>query len=111
MQTFFLRVNSIGLVSLDHIRPMHDLYPGFIATHSELRKLSDNVLKHRMRHLDMRMDKFATYYYNDIYPKLLITDGVNIDESLLMDEVCEFIKKLELLIVHKSYNSSKNDNI
>ena len=106
-----LRVSSIELVSLDHIHPMHELYPNFLNTHYELRKFSDNVLKHRLNRLDMRIDQFATYYYNEIYSKVSIEDNILIDENLLMDEVCEFIGQLELLIIHKSYNGSKNDNV
>ena len=105
-----LRVGSIELVSLDHIRSMHELYPPFLCTHKELRKLSDNVLKHRSNHRDMRIDQFATYYYNEIYSQNLTEEIGVIEENLLMDEVCEFIGQLELLIIHKSYNSSKNDN-
>lgn len=106
-----LRVGSIELVSLDHIRSMHELYPPFLCSHKELRKLSDNVLKHRLNHLDMRIDQFATYYYNEIYSPNAIEEIGVIEENLLMDEVCEFIGQLELLIIHKSYNSSKNDNV
>ena len=88
---------------------MHELYPSFLDEHNELKKLSDNVLKHRREHLDMRYDQFATYYYNEIYPDISTEEGVVIDENRLMDEVCEFIEQLELIILHKSYNSSKND--
>lgn len=106
-----LRVSSVSLISLDHVRSMHELYPAFLDDHKELKKLSDNVLNHRRVNLDMRQDKFATYYYNEIYSKLFVDEGITIDENLLMDEVCEFIEQLELIILHKSYNSSKNDNV
>ena len=105
-----LRVSSVALVSLDHVRSMHELYPSFLDEHSELKKLSDNVLKHRREHLDMRVDQFATYYYNEIYSEISAEEGIVIDENLLMDDVCELIEKLELVIIHKSYNSSKNDH-
>ena len=43
-----------------------------------------------------------------MYKVLLADDeGIVIDENLLMDDVCEFIEKLELIILHKSYNSSR----
>ena len=105
-----LRVSSMKQVSLDHVHSMHKLYPPFLDVHPELKKFSDNVLKHRKKHLDMRMDKFATHYFNKIYPQLAIDESVVIDETRLMDDVCEFIDKLELLIIHKSYNSSKSDS-
>lgn len=106
-----LRVSSVKHISLDHVHSMHELYPPFLATHPELKKFSDNVLKHRKKHLDMRMDKFATYYFNKVYPRIATDEGVIIDETVLMDDVCEFIDKLELLIIHKSYNSSKSDSM
>ena len=54
--------------------------------------------------------QFATHYYNKIYQNISADEGIVIDENLVMDDVCEFIAKLELIILHKSYNSSKNDN-
>lgn len=54
--------------------------------------------------------QFATHYYNKIYQNIAADEGIVIDENLVMDDVCEFIEKLELVILHKSYNSSKNDN-
>jgi hypothetical protein len=105
-----LRVSSVALVSLDHVRSMHELYPSFLDEHNELKKLSDNVLKHRRVHSDMNNSQFATHYYNEIYQNISADEGIVIDENLLMDDVCEFIEKLELIILHKSYNSSKNDN-
>ena len=89
---------------------MHELYPTFLTTHLELGKLSTNVLQHRLNHLDMRMDQFATFYFNKIYPGIATNEGVAINEPLLMDDVSKFIEQLELLIIHKSYNSSKNDS-
>ena len=106
-----LRVSSIEFISLDHVRSMHELYPPFLASHPELHKFSNNVLKHRLKHLDMRIDRFATYYYNEIYPNIMAEDGVVLDENLLMEDVCAFVKRLELLIVHKKYNSSKSDSV
>ena len=106
-----LCVGSVEFISLDHVRSMHELYPTFLLTHAELEKFSQNVLKHRLKHLDMRTDQFATYYYNKIYPTIAVDDRTVLDEQLLMDEVCEFIKKLELLIIHKKYNSSKSDSM
>lgn len=106
-----LRVSSVDFISLDHVRSMHELYPAFLKTHAELQKLSDNVLKHRLSHLDMRIDQFATYYYNTIYPTIAAEDGIVVNEELLMDEVCALIEQLELLIIHKKYNSSKNDGM
>ena len=106
-----LRVNSVELVSLDHVRSMHELYPTFLTTHPELSKLSRNVLQHRLKHLDLRMDQFATYYFNKIYPEIATNEGITINENLLMDDVSKFIGQLELIIIHKSYNSSKNDSI
>lgn len=106
-----LRVSSIEFISLDHVHSMHELYPTFLITHPELNKFSDNVLKHRLNHLDMRIDQFATYYYNEIYPNIVAEDGIVLDENLLMDDVCAFIEQLELLIIHKKYNSSKSDSI
>ena len=93
-----LRVSSVEFISLDHVHSMHELYPPFLATHSELCKFSKNVLEHRLNHLDLRIDQFATYYYNEIYPNILTEEGIVLDEDLLMDEVCTFIEQLELLI-------------
>lgn len=106
-----LRVSSVEFISLDHVYSMHKLYPPFIDSHQELCKFSSSVLKHRLQHLDMRLDQFATYYYNEIYPNIAVEDGIVLDENLLMDDVCAFIKQLELLIIHKKYNSSKSDRV
>ena len=106
-----LRVNSVEFISLDHVRSMHELYPPFLGVHPELCKFSQHVLKHRLKNLAMRIDKFATFYFNKIYPKAASEEGIVINENLLMDDVREFIERLELLIIHKSYNSSKNDSI
>lgn len=106
-----LRVSSVEFISLDHVRSMHELYPPFLINHLELHRFSDSVLRHRLNHLDMRIDQFATYYYNEIYPNIAVEDGVVLDENILMDDVCTFIKQLELLIIHKKYNSSKSDSI
>ena len=106
-----LRVSSVEFISLDHVHSMHELYPAFLNTHPELQKFSDNVLKHRLNHLAMRIDQFATYYYNDIYPKIMTEDGVVLDENQLMDDVSAFVEQLELLIIHKKYNSSKSDSM
>jgi hypothetical protein len=106
-----LRVSSVEFISLDHIHSMHELYPTFLKSHIELQKFSDSVLKHRLHSLDMRIDQFATYYYNCIYPNIASDDGIVLDENLLIDDVCEFIEQLELLIIHKKYNSSKSDSV
>lgn len=106
-----LRVSSVEFISLDHVNSMHELYPTFLISHPELHKFSDNVLKHRLKHLDMRIDQFATYYYNKIYPNLMTEDGIVLDANSLMDDVCAFIEQLELLIIHKKYNSSKSDSV
>lgn len=106
-----LRVSSVEFISLDHVHSMHELYPAFLTEHKELHKFSDNVLKHRLNHLDMRIDQFATYYYNEIYPNIVAEDGIVLDENRLMDDVCAFIKQLELLIIHKKYNISKSDSM
>ncbi len=106
-----LRVNSVAHISLDHVRSMHELYSPFLTTHHELSKFSENVLKHRLDNRDMRMDKFATYYYNEIYPEIKTIDGVDLDEKRLIEDVAEFIDQLELLIIHKKYNSSKSDSM
>ncbi len=106
-----LRVSSVEFISLDHVHSMHELYPPFLITHPELHKLSDNVIKHRLHYLDMRIDQFATYYYNEVYPNIAADDGIVLDENLLMDDVCEFIELLELMIIHKKYNSSKSDTV
>ena len=106
-----LRVNSVAHISLDHVRSMHELYSPFLTTHPELSKFSENVLKHRLDKRDMRMDEFATYYYNEIYPEIRTNDGVDLNEKLLIDDVAEFIDQLDLLIIHKKYNSSKSDSM
>ena len=74
-----LRVNSVELISLDHIHSMHELYPTFLTTHPEIFKLSQNILKHRLDHPDMRIDQFATHYYNKIYPNIAIDDRIATD--------------------------------
>lgn len=106
-----LRVDSVRLISLDHVHSVHEIYPEFLDSHDELHKLSKNMIKHRRKFPEMRNDEFAKLYFKTIYPDVESKEGVSIDNNLLIDQAIEFIEKLELLIVHKSYNSSKSDSV
>ena len=62
-------------------------------------------MDHKQAAPDMTVSDFSSTYYNSHYGEL------SVDESVLLDQISEFVDKLELLIIHKSYNSSKSDTI
>lgn len=101
----FLRVSSVRYISLDHMVSVHSELVPFIVTHGELEKFSNHVMDHKQAAPDMTVSDFSSTYYNSHYGEL------SVDESVLLDQISEFVDKLELLIIHKSYNSSKSDTI
>lgn len=100
-----LRVNSVAQISLDHEKPMRDELPKFLTSHSEFRSLSDSVKDYRKQHPQMNVPALSSDYFDKVYPTL----GLN--EDALMDEISAFLDSLQLIILHKSYNSSKSDNV
>ncbi len=100
-----LRVSSVKYISLDHVVSIHSELKIFIDAHVEYRKFSDDVIKHRQASRDIDISRFSSDYFELSYKNL------SVNEDVLIDEVIEFIDHLELLILHKSYNSSKNDNV
>ena len=77
----------------------------FIETHSELEKFSKHVMDYKQIAPDMTVSDFSSNYFNSHYGEL------SVDEEILLDQISEFVDKLELLILHKSYNSGKNDSV
>lgn len=100
-----LRVNSVKYISLDHMVSVHSELIPFIETHSELEKFSKHVMDHKQIAPDMTVADFSSNYFNSHYGEL------SVDEEILLDQISEFVDKLELLILHKSYNSGKNDSV
>ncbi len=100
-----IRVDSFALLSLDHILPVHSELQKFLPTHSEFKKFSDNVITYKENCPEMTVAQFSTDYFEKVYPSL------SVDESILMDEIGAFIDSLQLTILHRSFNSSKNDNV
>ena len=100
-----IRVDSFALLSLDHVLPVHSELQKFLPTHSEFKKFSDNIISYKESCPEMTIAQFSTDYFEKVYPSL------SVDESILMDEIRTFIDSLELTILHRSFNSSKNDNV
>lgn len=98
-----LRVSSIRYISLDHVVSVHSKLTEFLKTHPEFSALSNHVMNYKNNSRDTSASDFSVYYFNNHYSEL------SVDESVMLDEIAEFINKLELSILHKSFNSSKND--
>ncbi len=100
-----MRVDSFSLLSLDHEIAIRNVLPDFLKTHGEFAKLSEKVLEAKGDRPDLTVSKFSKYFYETVYGTL------SINENNLIDEVCRFIDSLKLVIMHRSYNSGKNDSI
>ncbi len=100
-----LRVSSVRYISLDHMVSVHSKLIPFIDMRGELEKFSKHVMSYKRTVPDMTVSDFSSAYYNSHYGEL------SVDEMVLLDQILEFIDMLELLILHKSYNSSKNDSV
>lgn len=98
-------VDSVDLISLDHILPVHTELQSFLSDHAVYRAFSDSVRTHKNSHPGMRVPDLATDYFKNVYPAL------GLDETTLLDEICAFIDSLQLVALHRSYNSSKSDNV
>lgn len=98
-------VDSVELISLDHILPVHSELLNFLAAHDVYRTFSDSVLKHKTEHLGMKVPALANDYFENVYHTL------ELDENILLDEICKFIDSLQLVALHRSYNSSKSDKV
>ena len=98
-------VDSVELISLDHILPVHSELLRFLASHVTYRAFSDSVLTHKNAHPGMRVPALATDYFQTVYPAL------GLDENILINEICAFIDGLQLVALHRSYNSSKSDKV
>ena len=98
-------VDSVELISLDHILPVHSELLNFLAAHAVYCTFSDSVLTHKTAHPGMRVPALATDYFENVYPAL------GLDENILLDEICAFIDSLQLVALHRSYNSSKSDKV
>ena len=100
-----IRVDSFALLSLDHILPIHSELQGFLKNHEEFRKFSDSVISYKIHCPGMTVTQFSNAYFETVYSELTV------NESTLIDEIGAFIDTLELAILHRSFNSSKNDNV
>ena len=98
-------VDSVNNISLDHIRPVHSELPNFLADHEVYRKFSESVQEHKSKNPGMTVVALAADYFVSEYPKL----KSELDENILLDEICAFIDSLQLVALHRSYNSSKSD--
>ena len=97
-------VTSISLLSLDHDSPMKTELAEALKLKSALKKLSEDFNRYYKAHAGEGASKIATGFFNNEY------DGIRYNESALMNEVKAFVDSLQLTIMHKSDNSSKNSN-
>ena len=100
-----IRVDSFALLSLDHVLPVHSELQGFLVNHDEFRKLSDSVIAYKQANSKTTLTQFSNDYFEKVYFSLTV------NEVVLIDEIRAFIDSLELTILHRSFNSSKNDNV
>lgn len=98
-------VEAFDLLSLDHTLPIRSELPKFLSRHSAFDRFSKSVIAEKRACAGLTVSAFSTYYFENIYPSLYM------DEETLLDEITEFIDSLDLVVVHRSYNSSKNDNV
>lgn len=102
-------VDSVELISLDHNLPMHSELKSFLAAHAVYRAFSDSVREHKSKHPEIKgVSARATDYFKNVYPTFKVNE--KLDENILLDEICAFIDSLQLVVLHRSYNSSKSDN-
>ena len=84
---------------------MHSELLTFCTNHPEYRRFSDGVKTYKEQNPGVTIVQLAADYFENVYP----TFGAN--EDTLYQEICDFIDSLQLVIMHRSYNSSKSDNV
>lgn len=98
-----IRVDSFALLSLDHILPVHRQLQEFVKKHIVYSQFSKSIIDYKASCPEMPIAQFSTEYFQKVYPELAI------NENTLINEVCQFIDSLNLVILHRSFNSSKSD--
>ena len=94
---------ALRQLSLDHNEPMIDIVTKKIHNLPELEKVSVQLLAYKAN-TQLKGSKLVTEFYNNVYPTL----GVN--ETQLLDDIIEIYNDVQLIIMDKKYNSSKNAN-
>lgn len=94
---------ALSQLSLDHKKPLVDIVTNKINNLPELKKLSDALLLYKSN-TGLKGSKLATEFYNNIYQSL------NINDTQLLNDMIEIYNDVQLVIMDKRYNSSKNSN-
>lgn len=94
---------ALSQLSLDHKKPLVDIVTNKINNLPELKKLSDALLVYKSN-TGLKGSKLATEFYNNIYQSL------NINDTQLLNDMIEIYNDVQLVIMDKRYNSSKNSN-
>ena len=94
---------ALSQLSLDHKKPLVDIVTNKINNLPELKKLSDALLLYKSN-TGLKGSKLATEFYDNIYQSL------NINDTQLLNDMIEIYNDVQLVIMDKRYNSSKNSN-
>lgn len=101
-----LVVSSIGDLSLDHDTPLYIALQEALANMPEYKKISDSVKKYWKENKSIAA-KFSKDYYEKKYNAV----KEDINETVMLKEMKEFLDNTSMTVMHKSYNSSKSKNI
>ena len=98
--------NILKDISLDHDTPLYKMYPSYLATGVAplLSKLGKDYLLYRQTHKNLSDSSLPCDYYRNRYSAL------KIDTDELLKEVQDFFSKVNLTIMDRRINSSKNKN-
>ncbi len=94
---------ALRQLSLDHDRPLIDIVTHKIASLKELKKVSDALLVHKST-TGLDGSKLITDFHNNVYLSL------GVDEKQLLNDIVAIYDDVQLIIMDKKYNSSKNSN-
>ncbi|MBQ2825127.1 MAG: hypothetical protein IJF19_02530 [Clostridia bacterium] len=97
-------VKTLRSLSLDHDTPLVKALELEIKAMNEYKKLSDDVMNYMKSNAVSNASDFSKSYFNHQYPYL------NVSEASVLQEISNFLKDMQLTIMHTSYNSSKNKN-
>ncbi len=98
------KTKTLRDLSLDHDIPLVKALEQEITTMPEYKKLSDDIMRFKKNHIISNASDFSKKYYEQEYPLLQVS------EASILNEISEFLKDMQLTIMHTSYNSSKNKN-
>lgn len=94
---------TLRQLSLDHDKPLIDIVTRKIGGLPELKKISDALLSYKAQ-TGLTGSKLATSFYANVY------DNLGVNSALLLDDIMAIYDEVNLTIMDKKYNSSRNSN-